>query len=299
VSGPADPWTIRRLLEWTSAFLARKNIDPPRLSAELLLAHVLKVQRIKLYTEYDRVVGPEHLAEFRELVRRAGEEEPIAYITGRAHFFNLELEVNRDVLIPRPDTETLVENVLQLARITPGLEAPRVLDLCTGSGCIAAAVAVQLKSATVIAIDSSAPAAAVARRNIDRLGLSDRVRVEVGDLYDPLARLVDAQTFDLILANPPYIAKSQIPQLDRSVKHYEPKAALDGGIDGLEVHRRILEHAPARLSECGRIFLEIAFDQGPAALEMIHSQADVFDEVRIIRDHGGRDRVLAARKRAG
>ena len=112
---------------------------------------------------------------------------------------------------------------------------------------------------------------------------------------DPLSRLVDARTFDLILANPPYIAKSQIPQLDRSVREYEPSRALDGGIDGLQLHRRILQEAPARLSDCGRIFLEIAFDQGPSALEMIHSQADAFDEVRIIRDHGGRDRVLAAR----
>src|SRR3954462_12064267 len=134
-------WTVRRLLEWTTGFFTRKTIDAPRLSAELLLAHVLQVPRIKLYTDYERALTDTQLTTYRELVRRAGEEEPIAYLTGRAHFFNLEFEVTRDVLIPRPDTETLVENVLQLARRTSGFETPRILDLCTGSGCIAAAIA--------------------------------------------------------------------------------------------------------------------------------------------------------------
>src|SRR5438270_8414653 len=145
------PWTVRRLLEWTTGFFTRKQIDAPRLSAELLLAHVLKYPRIKLYTDYERPLGEPELTTFRELVKRAGEQEPIAYLTGKAHFFNLEFEVTRDVLIPRPDTETLVENVLQLARNQVGMEAPRVLDLCTGSGCVAAAIAHHLKAATVLA----------------------------------------------------------------------------------------------------------------------------------------------------
>src|SRR4051794_3178735 len=151
----AESWTVRRLLEWTSGFFTRKEVDSPRLSAELLLSHVMGVARIKLYTDYENVVSDEQLATFRELVRRAAEHEPIAYLTGRAHFFNLEFEVERGVLIPRPDTETLVENVLQLARNTAGFEAPRVLDLCTGSGCIAAAIAHRLKNAVVIATDVS------------------------------------------------------------------------------------------------------------------------------------------------
>src|SRR3978361_523159 len=140
-------WTVRRVLEWTSGFFKRKEVDQPRLSAELLLSHILNCPRIKLYTDYDRVLSEPDLARYRQLVQRAGEEEPIAYLTGRAHFFNLEFDVNRDVLIPRPDTETLVENVLQLARHQPGFDSPRVLDLCTGSGCIAAAVTHHLKSA--------------------------------------------------------------------------------------------------------------------------------------------------------
>src|SRR5881392_2944607 len=159
---PTQEWTIRRLLEWTTGFFSRKNLDPARLSAELLLSHVLNVPRIKLYTDYERPLDEEQLARFRELVQRAAEQEPIAYLTGKAHFFNLEFEVNRDVLIPRPDSETLVENVLQLARNTAGFEAPRVLDLCTGSGCVAAAIAHHLKTSPVVATDRSEAALAIA-----------------------------------------------------------------------------------------------------------------------------------------
>jgi release factor glutamine methyltransferase len=291
-----EAWTVRRILEWTTGFFTRKSIDSPRLSAELLLAHVLGVPRIRLYTDYERVLKDEQLAAMRALVQRAAEEEPIAYLTGKAHFFNLEFEVNRDVLIPRPDTETLVENVLQLARNQAGFEAPRVLDLCTGSGCIAAAIAQGLKAATVVAVDLSAPAVALARRNVERLGLSDRVAVEQGDLFEPLAKLVDLRPFDLVVANPPYIPTAQLETLDRSVRDYEPVQALDGGLDGLVLHRRILHDAPARLVPGGRVFLEIAFDQGELATQ-VASQYPQFEDARLLKDYGGRDRVLTARKK--
>src|SRR4051812_1528198 len=236
----ADAWTVRRILEWTSGYFTRKELDAPRLSAELLLSHVLACPRIKLYTEYERPLTEQQLTQMRALVQRAAEDEPIAYLTGRAHFFNLEFEVTRDVLIPRPDTETLVENVLQTVRHQPGLEAPRVIDLCTGSGCVAAAVAHHLKSAIVLATDISPAAVTVARRNIERLGLADRVTVEQGDLFEPLKSMVDVQPFHLIVANPPYIRTADIEMLDRSVRDYEPVQALDGGMDGLVLHRRIL-----------------------------------------------------------
>jgi release factor glutamine methyltransferase len=291
-----EAWTVRRLLEWTTPWFSRKEVDSPRLSAELLLAHVLKVPRIKLYTDYERVLADGDLGRYRELVQRASEHEPIAYLTGVAHFFNLEFEVNRDVLIPRPDTETLVENVLQLVRNQSGMEAPRILDLCTGSGCIAIALASRLKHATVIATDISANAVAVARRNAQKLGVADRVAVEEGDLFEALAGKVDVQPFDLIVANPPYIATSQMAGLPRNVREYEPANALDGGLDGLMVHRRILEGAPERLVSGGRIFLEIAFDQGKNAVEMMNRFA-AFEESRILKDYGGRDRVITARKK--
>jgi release factor glutamine methyltransferase len=293
----SEAWTVRRILEWTTGYFTRRNVDGPRLSAELLLAHILSVPRIRLYTDYERPLTEQQLAAMRELVQRAAEEEPIAYLTGRAHFFNLEFEVTRDVLIPRPDTETLVENVLQLARNQAGFEAPRVLDLCTGSGCVAAAVAHHIKAAQVVATDVSPAAVDVARRNVERLSLADRVVVEQGDLFEPLGRMVDAQPFHLVVANPPYIATAKVEELDRSVRDYEPLVALDGGLDGLVIHRRILDGAPRHLVPGGRVFLEVAFDQGDLVLQ-VTSEHDAFEDVRVLKDYGGNDRVLTARLRS-
>ncbi len=296
MSESGGAWTVRRLLEWTNQFFTRKSVDAPRLSAELLLAHVLNVPRIKLYTDYERALGEQELATYRALVQRASEQEPIAYLTGKAHFFNLEFHVGPGVLIPRPDTETLVENVLQLARNTPGFEAPRVLDLCTGSGCIAAAIAHGLKNCVVTAIDKSESAVAIARQNVQRLGLSDRVTIAEGDLYEPLARMVDVSPFNLIVSNPPYVPTSQLASLDRNVRDYEPPEALDGGIDGFVLHRRILDGAAGRLVAGGRIYLEIGFDQGSAAREQA-ARLDEFDDVRVLKDHAAHDRVLTARRK--
>lgn len=290
-----EAWTVRRLLEWTSGFFARKEVDQPRLSAELLLAHVLNTPRIRLYTDHERLLGEEELAAYRALVKRAGEQEPIAYLTGRAHFFGLEFVVNRDVLIPRPDTETLVEHVLQTVRYDPSLKSPRILDLCTGSGCIASALASRLPTATVLATDISPAAVALARQNVERLKLGSRVQVECGDLYEPLTRVVDAAPFDLIVGNPPYIRSGLLPQLDRSVRDYEPAIALDGGVDGLDVHRRILAEAPKRLAARGRVFLEIAYDQREPALALAGTIEGLTD-CRVVRDAGGNDRVLIARR---
>lgn len=292
----SQPWTIRRLLEWTTPFFTRKNLDSPRLSAELLLSHILKVPRIKLYTDYDRVLSDADLAAFRALVQRAAEHEPIAYLTGVGYFFGLEFQVTRDVLIPRPETETIVEHVLQLIRHQPGLEAPRILDLCTGSGCIAAAIAHHLKNATVLATDLSPAAVAIAQRNLERLNLANRVTIQQGDLYDALNKTVDLQPFHLIVSNPPYIPTNQIAQLDRNVRDYEPLAALDGGPDGLSIHRRILQGAPNRLLPGGRLFLEIAFDQGDLAAQLASTYPDL-DEIKILKDAGARDRVLTAKRR--
>jgi release factor glutamine methyltransferase len=288
-------WTVRRLLEWTTPFFTRKGVDSPRLSAELLLAHVLAVPRIKLYTDYERPLDAGQLGVYRDLVRRAAEEEPVAYLTGRAHFFSLEFTVSRDVLIPRPDTETLVENVIQLIRHRADFAVPRVLDLCTGSGCIAAAIAHNVKDAVVVATDINPAAVAIARENLERLGLSSRIVVEEGDLFAPLQRMVDRQPFHLLVANPPYIPSGQIAQLDRSVREYEPLSALDGGLDGMAIHRRILAEAPGHLFPGGQIFLEIAFDQADLARQIAGEHAE-FADVRILKDQAGNHRVLTARR---
>lgn len=291
------PWTVERVLTWTRGFFERKGIDSPRLSAELLMSHVLKIPRIRLYTDYQRPLADAELIRMRELVKRAGEDEPIAYLTGVAHFFNLEFAVTRDTLIPRPDTETLVEQVLSLFRHSTGFAAPRVLDLCTGSGCIACAIAAHHKATEVIAIDLSPGAAEVAKRNVETLKLSERVTVLQGDLYAPLSGYTDPRPFDVIVANPPYIASEQMQALPRNVKDYEPHLALEGGPDGLDVHRRILAGAPERLLPHGRIFLEIAFDQEESALKMV-SEYPAFESPRVLRDYAGQPRVLTAAHKA-
>jgi release factor glutamine methyltransferase len=289
-------WTVRRLLEWTNQFFARKGVDDSRLCAEQLLAHVLAVPRIKLYTDYERVVSAGDLDRYRDLVRRAAEQEPVAYLTGRAHFFNLEIQVTRDVLIPRPDTEVLVENVIRIARAHDQWQAPRVLDLCTGSGCVAAAIAANLKTAIVTAVEISPAAAAVARRNFQALGLQDRVNCLEGDLYAALPAQDSGGTFHLIAANPPYIATGAIAALDRSVRDFEPMAALDGGPDGLAVHRLIWADAARRLAPDGQVLLEIAYDQAASAAAAAAEHTSLCD-IRVLKDYAGRDRVVAAQRR--
>ena len=290
------PWTIERILTWTRGFFERKRIDAPRLCAELLVAHVLAVPRIKLYTDFQRTLTTDQLTRLRDLVKRAGEEEPIAYLTGITHFFNCELHVSPGVLIPRPDTETIVEHALQLFRNELGFETPRVLDLCTGSGAIAVAIAKHAKGSQIVATDISETAVAVAKQNADTTGVADRVTVRQGDLYAALDGIVDPSPFDLIVANPPYIATDLMPTLPRNVREYEPALALDGGPDGLDPHRRILAGAAERwLRDGGRLMLEIAFDQNETARAMA-ANYPAFTDVKIIRDYSGHPRVLLASK---
>jgi release factor glutamine methyltransferase len=290
-----DVWTLRKVLDWTTGFFQRKNVESSRLCAEMILAHVLGVQRIRLYTDLYRVLTDAQLARVRELVKRASDSEPIQYLTNKAHFFSLEFYVDSNVLIPRPDTETLVERALTFFK-SENIIAPRVLDLCTGSGCVAAAIASNSKSAVVFATDISLPALDVARRNIAALKLESRVSCHLGDLYDAMKTVMDAGPMDAIVSNPPYIASEKIESLDRNVRDFEPHLALDGGPDGLDPHRKILAGAKDHLREGGRVFLEIAYDQEEPAMWML-SQADHFDDARCYRDLAGKPRVISARKK--
>jgi release factor glutamine methyltransferase len=288
-----DVWTVGRLLEWTAGFFARKHVDSPRLAAEMLLAHVLKMPRIQLYVNHGRELPPGELAAYRELVRRAGEHEPVQYLTGTAHFFGLELAVTPAVLIPRGDTETLVEAVLRhlkLATDTGTEQQLRIADLCTGSGAIALALATHLPRARIYAVDLSEPAAAVARANAQRLGLAGQVDIRVGNLFEPLG---GEAPFHVITANPPYIPTGQLAGLDRNVRDYEPRLALDGGADGLDVHRRLLAEAPGHLEAGGRLFVEMQFDQGTRLRELAES-GGAWRQVQLLRDFSGHERVLLA-----
>jgi len=203
-------WTIGSLLTWTQDFFAKKNIDEPRLSAELLLAHALGCSRMSLYTQYERIPAADQTAAFRELVKQRANHVPVAYLIGKAWFFSLEFSVTRDVLIPRPDTETLVEFILQAARGRAewsGPAMPAILDLCTGSGAIAIALAKRLPTASLVATDISAAALTIAKSNAELHKVSERITFLEGDLYDPLARIAAPTLFHVIASNPPFVAE--------------------------------------------------------------------------------------------
>jgi release factor glutamine methyltransferase len=277
-------------------FFAKKSVDEPRLSAELLLAHALKCSRMALYTQYETVPPAEQIAAFRELVKQRANHVPVAYLVGKAWFFSLEFNVTRDVLIPRPDTETLVEYVIQAARQHPEWSAPSmpaILDLCTGSGAIAIALAKQLTTASVVATDISGKALAVARGNAELHKLADRITFLEGDLLEPLAKQPAPALFHVMVANPPYIPTGELANLPVTIREYEPRGALDGGPDGLAFHRRIIAGARPFLQPGGLMILEMQFDQGPA-LQAAFAAAGHFANVRVIRDAAGHPRCVAA-----
>ncbi len=283
-------WTIARLLEWTTRYLSGKQIETPRLDAEVLLSHALGCKRLELYTRHEDEPSEEQRAKFKDLVQQRLKGCPVAYLVGRKEFFSLEFEVNRDVLIPRPDTETVVDECLRLAK---GMTAPAVLDVGTGSGCLAAAVAKYHKTARFTATDVSAAALAVAGQNAARHGVAERIRFLQGDLYAPLPA---GEQFDFILSNPPYIPHGDIPTLPVGVRDYEPHSALDGGADGYAVFDRLVAGAAERLKPGGYLLVEIGSAQEGPARRRIEA-AGAFELGRIIFDGSGHPRVLRAMRR--
>ncbi|HJT76605.1 MAG TPA: peptide chain release factor N(5)-glutamine methyltransferase [Gemmataceae bacterium] len=283
-------WTIGRLLDWTAGFLQQKGSESPRLDAEVLLAHALGCRRIDLYTRYEEPASEDQRTRFRELVRQRLEGCPVAYLVGRKEFFSLEFEVNRDVLIPRPDTECVVVECLRLAR---PMTAPSVVDIGTGSGAIAIAVARQHKGARVTAVDVNSAALEVARRNAARHGVAERVRFLEGDLFAPIPA---GERFDFVLSNPPYIAHEDMDKLPVGVRHYEPHLALDGGPGGYAVFDRLADQARRFLAPGGYLIVEIGSPQEGPARERLLSYPD-YELGKTVRDGSGHPRVLIARYR--
>ncbi len=275
-------WTVRQVLQWTAGHLSQSGSDTGRLDAELLLGQALGLDRIQLYMDPDRPLSGAEREAYRELVRARANGSPVAHLAGQREFWSLPIGVTPEALIPRPDTETLVERAL--ARL-PAEEPVRVLDLGTGTGCIAAALARERPGAQVDAVEIDPPAAAVARSNIERLGLTDRVAVLEGDWLGPVA----GRRYGLIVANPPYVAESD-PLLDTGDVAAEPRAALAAGPDGLDGHRAILAGAPEHLEAGGWLLVEIGWDQGPAVRTLAEEAG--LTEVGIHPDLGGRDRVV-------
>jgi release factor glutamine methyltransferase len=275
------PWTIRRVLRWTTAFFKEKGLESARLDAELLIADALGIDRIRIYTDHDRPLHADELASIRERVRRRGRREPVAYILGHRGFHDLDLAVDARVLIPRPETELLVD--LALKRLA-GREAPLVVDVGTGSGAVALALAKARPDARVIATDRSPEALAVAADNATRNGVTN-VEFRRGDLLGPVE-----ETADLVASNPPYIASAEVDRLMPDVRDFEPRLALDGGPDGLAIIRRLIPAAHARLRPGGALLIEIGHDQGEALRGLLAGWADV----AVHRDLADLDRVAEA-----
>jgi len=296
-------WTIQKLLNWVVEYLTNKGVNSPRLSAELLLSHVLGMKRIELYTQFDKPVSKQQLDKLHELVKRAGQHEPIAYLTGKAEFYSLQLEVSPDCMIPRPETELLVERAIEFLRKRPGIQF--VCDLCTGCGCIAVAIAKNTPGAQIIATDISDAALRVAAANVEKFQLKDKIELLHGDLFDPIMPELDVEKlvpdsdrgFDLIVCNPPYVSCSEFEKLDKNIKDYEPKPALLAGEDGLDIYRRIFEKVDQFLKPDAALMLEIGFAQGHVVKELLE-KAGSFAEIKIEKDYNKNDRIAIARKRA-
>jgi len=285
----ADPWTVGRLLEWTAGWLRSRGADSPRLDAEVLLARVLGCQRIELYTRFDEEPAEGPRAEFRELVRRRGRGEPVAYLTGRKEFFSLAFRVTGDVLVPRPETESLVVRGLDLCR---HLDAPLIADVGTGSGAIAVALARHLPTAMITAIDISPAAAAIARENVETHGVAERVRVMEGDLLDSLPA---GEMFDLIISNPPYIREDEFASLPRDVRDFEPRGALVAGPRGVEPLERLVAMTADRLQPDGWLLVEIG---PPQASEAAIAAAAHLQPEPTLPDDAGIPRIVQARRRS-
>ena len=289
----AETWTIQKLLTWLTDYLTQKQVDSPRLSAELLLSDVLAMKRIELYMHFDKVVEQEKLDTLRGLVKRAGEQEPIGYLIGRTEFYSLELAVCPDCLIPRPETELLVERAIEFLRTRQGDQ--HVLDLCTGCGCIAIAIAKNFPTAKVIATDISDGTLSTAAQNIKKHKLEDKITLLAGDLFEPIIRQLDSPAFDLIVSNPPYVSQPEFEKLDKNVKDYEPRIALHGGADGLDVYRRIVADADKFLKHDAALMLEIGYAQGPAIRKLLEQKGQ-FTSVSIEKDLINNDRTVIAKK---
>jgi len=277
-----QPWTVRRVLGWTTQHFEKLGLDSPRLTAELLLAHVLHTSRVRLYTDLDRPLEVGELAAYRGLIARRAAGEPTSYLTGTREFYGRTFAVDPRVLVPRPETELLVEAVLQAV---PRDAEIRVLDLCTGSGCVGITLALERPRARVLATDTSPGAVEVARANAAALGPADRFEARLGDLLAPVE---GEPPFDVVVANPPYVPTGELPTLSPEVRR-EPPLALDGGADGLDVVRRIAEEAPRRLVPGGLLALEIGDGQGPAVHSLL--EAAGYGSVRIERDLARHDRL--------
>ncbi len=283
-----EHWPVMALVQWSGDYLRGKGVQEGRLDAEHLLAHVLGLNRLELYLAHDRPVTPDERAAFKPLLLRRAAREPLQHIVGRAAFRELELEVDAGALIPRPETEELVGHVLDRCAGVPGGSA---LDLGTGSGCIALSLVVEGRFERVVATDVSPEALAVARRNAQRVPGARALELRQGDLFEP----VRGEVFDVIVSNPPYVARRERETLEPEVREHEPEIALYGGEDGLDVARALVAGAPRHLRAGGLLALELGSGQCDAVVALLEATLE-FAQVASMRDLSGRPRFVLARR---
>ena len=280
----AEIWTTLKVLDWTKEFLSSRGVENARLEAEWLLCAATGLDRVGLYLNFEKQLDDEELAAYRSMVARRGRREPLQHILGTQEFCGLEFEVTPDVLIPRHDTETLVNEAL--ARMP---DAQSVLDIGTGSGCIAVVLSARLHNAAVTAVDLSAAALVVARRNAEKNGVV--IEFVQGSLLEPVA----GRHFDLIISNPPYIPSCDIITLEPEVRDFDPLGALDGGADGMDVYRALIPDAAIHLNSGGWLILEVGIGQADNVARMFRA-AGSYAEPIITCDQGGIERVVGAIK---
>jgi release factor glutamine methyltransferase len=292
--------TVLEAIQKSTEFLAKKNVESPRLQTELLLAHLLKMPRMKLYLNFDRALTATETDALREFVKRRGQREPLQHIVGSTSFCGYEITVNRHVLVPRPETELLAEMGWQQLS-TLNSQPSTSLDFCTGSGCIAIALAAKCSTAKIIATDISADALALAKENAAKNGVAERIEFLQGDglavLNDNVqggSRGRSPHQFDLIVSNPPYIASVEIETLDPEVRDFDPRLALDGGADGLVFYRKIAVEAKSFLKPDGKLMLEFGDGQADAIKKIFEGEKWIVEAVK--DDYSQRARILVARR---
>jgi release factor glutamine methyltransferase len=293
-----DKWTIKELLNVTSEYLKKKEIDSPRLTAEVLLAHQLNRTRVKLYLNFDQPLSDREISGYRDLIRRRVDREPLQYITGIQEFWSMNFVVGPQVLVPRPESELLVEQALSIFKSQTPTRAghPRILDLGTGSGVLAVSIAREIEGAALWASDISEEALVVARLNAKNHGVAERIDFRVGDLWEPFVG--EDIAFDGIVSNPPYITSEAFDTLPPEVRDHEPRVALDGGEGGMHYIEKIIRTGPDYLNRDGWLLLEMDPEQTMKALSLM-DETGRYGTVKRIKDYSHRYRVVVAQKKRG
>lgn len=280
-------WRVIDLIEWTTEYFKKQGISSPRLDAELLLGFVRKKERLQLYLDFEKIVPKKQLAQYRELVKKRSQRIPVSYLTNNKEFQSLSFYVDENVLIPRPETEVLVETVLK-----DKSKNRKLLDIGTGCGAIAVSIAKERPEWEIFATDLLPEVTEVAKRNARKHDLEEKISFLQGDLFEPIDFNM---RFDWIVSNPPYIASDKFDDLMPEVRDHEPRIALDGGEDGLDFIRRLIDEAPSFLASEGKIVIEIGFDQGSAVKKLVENNS-AYTECDIIQDYSDNDRVVIAHR---